>query len=36
VLAAQKKHPQIKFTVSQPIGQHAQIPNLFIDLINNA
>jgi sirohydrochlorin cobaltochelatase len=36
VHAAQKKYPQIKFTISKPIGQHAQTPNLFIDLINNA
>jgi len=36
VLAAQKKYPQFKFTISKPIGQHPQIPNLFIDLINNA
>lgn len=33
---AGKKYPQIKFTISQPIGQHPQVPNLFIDLINNA
>ena len=36
VLASIKKYPQIKFAISKPIGQHAQIPNLFIDLINNA
>ena len=36
VLAAEKKYPHIKFAISQPIGQHPQIPNLFIDLINNA
>jgi sirohydrochlorin ferrochelatase len=36
VQASIKNHPQIKFTISKPIGQHAQIPNLFIDLINNA
>jgi sirohydrochlorin ferrochelatase len=36
VFAAQKKYPQIKFTISSPVGQHPQIPNLFIDLINNA
>ena len=35
VFAAQKKYPQIKFTLSKPLGQHSQIPNLFIDLINN-
>jgi sirohydrochlorin ferrochelatase len=33
---AQEKYPQIKFILSRPIGQHPQIPNLFIDLINNA
>ena len=33
---AQKKYPQIKFVISKPVGQHPQIPNLFIDLINNA
>jgi sirohydrochlorin ferrochelatase len=36
VLAAQKKYPRIKLTVSKPIGQHPQIPNLFVDIINNA
>jgi sirohydrochlorin ferrochelatase len=36
VLAAEKKYPKVKFALSQPIGQHPQIPNLFIDLINNA
>ncbi len=36
VLAAQKKYPQVKFVISKPLGEHAQIPNLFIDLINNA
>jgi len=36
VQAAQKKYPLIKITITQPIGQHPQIPNLFIDLINNA
>ena len=33
---AKQKYPHIKFFISQPIGQHPQIPNLFIDLINNA
>jgi sirohydrochlorin ferrochelatase len=36
VRAAQVRYPQIKFCISQPVGQHPQIPNLFIDLINNA
>jgi sirohydrochlorin ferrochelatase len=36
VLAAKKKYPHVIFALSQPIGQHPQIPNLFIDLINNA
>jgi sirohydrochlorin ferrochelatase len=33
---AQKKYPKIKFVISQPVGQHPQIPDLFIDLIKNA
>jgi sirohydrochlorin ferrochelatase len=36
VAQARIKHPQVKFVLSEPIGQHPQIPNLFIDLINNA
>jgi sirohydrochlorin ferrochelatase len=32
---AQKKYPGIKFSISKPVGQHAQIPDLFIDLIQN-
>ncbi len=36
VLAEQKKYPQVKFTVSKPLGEHVQIPDLIIDLINNA
>jgi sirohydrochlorin ferrochelatase len=36
VQAYKKKFPQIKFTISKPIGQHVQVPKLFIDLINNA
>jgi len=35
VHAAQKKYPQIKFVITKSIGQHLQIPNLFIDLIKN-
>lgn len=36
VRASQKKYPQVKFSISKPLGQYAQIPNIFIDLINNA
>ncbi len=36
VRTAQKKYPQVKFAISKPLGQHAEIPNLIIDLINNA
>ena len=36
VAEAKKKYPHIKFSISSPVGQHPQIPNLFIDLINNA
>jgi sirohydrochlorin cobaltochelatase len=36
VREAQEKYPQVQFTISRPVGQHPQIPNLFIDLINNA
>ena len=36
VQEAKIKHPAIKLTLSKPIGQHPQIPNLFLDLINNA
>ena len=36
VHAAQEKYPQVKFKMSKPIGQHTHIPNLFLDLINNA
>jgi sirohydrochlorin ferrochelatase len=36
MLAAQNKYPQVKFTITKPLGQHAQIPDLLIDLINNA
>lgn len=28
------KYPHIKIHMTKPIGQHAQIPNLFTDLIN--
>jgi sirohydrochlorin cobaltochelatase len=36
VKAAKGKYPQISFAITKPVGQHPQIPNLFIDLINNA
>jgi len=36
VQVAQNKYPQVKIKLSKPLGQHPQIPNLFIDLINNA
>ena len=36
VSEAAKKYPTVKFTISKPVGQHLYIPNLFIDLINNA
>jgi len=36
VVAAQKKYPQIKISITKPIGQHPQISNLFTDLINDA
>ncbi len=31
-----KKYPQIKFFISQPIGQHKDIADLFVDLIHHA
>ena len=36
VLAAQKKYPLINFVITKPIGQHPQIPDLFIDIIIDA
>lgn len=36
VIASGKKHPQVKFAITKPLGQHALIPNLLVDLINNA
>ena len=32
---AKVKYPQIKFSISKALGQHPQIPDLFIDLIKN-
>ncbi len=34
--AAQQKHPNIKFNITTPVGQHPKIANLFVDLINHA
>jgi len=36
ILLAQTKYPLVKISVTKPLGQHPQIPNLFIDLINDA
>ena len=33
VQAAREQYPQIKFTITPPVGQHAQISDLFVDLI---
>ncbi len=35
VAESQKKYPHIKISITNPVGQHPQIPNLFIDLIKN-
>ena len=35
VQAARQKYPQVKISISQPIGQHPKIPGLFIDLISD-
>ncbi len=34
VRKAQKKYPEVRFTMSQPIGQHPKIAGLFVDLID--
>lgn len=34
VQAAQKKYHGVKFSMTKPVGQHPQIPDLFIDLID--
>ncbi|VAX34962.1 hypothetical protein MNBD_UNCLBAC01-703 [hydrothermal vent metagenome] len=34
VYQAQLKHPAIKFQISRPVGQHKQIADLFINMIN--
>ncbi len=33
---AKKRHPNVRFRLSGPIGQHARIPELFVDLIKHA
>lgn len=32
---AKLKHPQVHFSISQPVGQHPGIKDLFIDLIKH-
>ncbi len=34
VQEAQKKYPAIQFNITGPVGQHPQIADLFVDLIN--
>ena len=36
MFAAQAKYPHIKLAITQALGQHPKIPDLIIDLINNA
>ena len=36
VAEAKTKYPKVDIILTQPIGQHPQIPDLFIDLINDA
>jgi len=36
VREAKEKYPHIKFSITKPIGRHARIPDLLVDLINNA
>lgn len=33
---ARQKHPAVNFRISQPVGQHPDIVNIFIDLIEHA
>ena len=33
VKEAQEKYPKLTFKITAPIGQHPQIPDLFLDLI---
>lgn len=32
---AQENYPEVEFSISQPIGQHEKISDLFVDLIKN-
>ncbi len=36
VKEAQRKYPQVHLSISQPIGQHAKIADLFVDFIEHA
>ncbi len=36
VREAQRKYPQVRFSISQPIGQHVKMADLFVDLIQHA
>ena len=36
VQEAKEKHPGVEFLISQPIGQHEKIADLFSDVIKNA
>lgn len=36
VQEAQEKYPEVKFLISQPVGQHQKIADLFVDLIHHA
>ncbi len=36
VQEAKAKYPDVEFSISQPVGQHERIADLFVDLINNA
>jgi sirohydrochlorin cobaltochelatase len=33
VAQARKKHPNVKIRISKPVGQHPDIVNLFVDLL---
>src|SRR5437016_3154177 len=33
---AKKKYPSVHFSISQPVGQHSKITDLFVDLIQHA
>ena len=36
VKTASFKYPQVRFSITQPVGQHPKISDLFIDLIKHA